>query len=75
MSDEQEQEALAEVDAAVQFANMGLQALLDMLAGCDPSKSIRAMALRTLLLPLADQLVQVVPLTQALLSDAEAMAS
>ena len=60
-------EALADVDAALQFVNDGLQALMDLLDGATPDTSIRAGGLRALLGPVADQAGQAAPVARMLL--------
>lgn len=60
-------EALADVDAALQFVSDGLQALMSLLDGAPPDTSIRAGGLRALLGPMADQAGQAAPLTRMLL--------
>lgn len=64
---EQEREALAEVDAAVQYVHVGLQSLLDMLGGSPPDKVVRAAGLYALLQPMADQASQAAPMSRRLL--------
>jgi hypothetical protein len=66
---EQEREALAEVDAAVQYVHVGLQSLLDMLGGSPPDKTVRAAGLYALLQPMADQASQATPMTRRLVAD------
>ena len=68
---EQEREALAEVDAAVQYVHVGLQSLLDMLGGAPPDKVVRAAGLAALLQPMADQASQAAPMTRRLLDERE----
>jgi len=49
---------LDEVDASLHTANLGLQALMDLLAACPPAHRLGAAALRVLIQPLADQVEQ-----------------
>lgn len=59
-------ELLDETAACLMSASDGLQALLDLLGDRDPHRKVRAGALRTLLLPLADQMEQAVLAAQGM---------
>lgn len=47
-----------EIEASISSATLGLQGLMDMLAGCPPAHPVRAGAVHALLAPVADQMEQ-----------------
>jgi len=74
-SADREHEALADVDAALQFVSAGLQGLLELLASAPPDAAVRAGGLHALLGPVADQAGQAAPVARMLLERRAAAAS
>jgi hypothetical protein len=59
-------ELILYLDVHVRAVSLGLQALLDLLEGVPPDKTVQASSLRVLLQPLADEASQAEPLARLL---------